>query len=562
MHMRVINIGAQAFDEIRWHGDFYIDKTDFIREWWENRDTVTLITRPRRFGKTLNMRMLECFFSTEYQHRSDLFEGLHIWENAQYRELQGTYPVIFLSFARIKEQNQTDAAAAICRLLTQVCGHYSYLLSSEKLQAYEKERLRRYCSEVTATEAADVLNFLSEMLYHHYGQKVLILLDEYDTPMQEAFVNGYWDEMAAFIRSLFNSTFKTNPAMERAIMTGITRISKESIFSDLNNPNVVTTTSGQYETAFGFTEQEVRNALAEFGLSDRFREVKDWYDGFTFGSTQDIYNPWSILNFLKKERLAPYWANTSSNSLISYELRVADNSIKEQMEELLNGKTIETVLDEQIVFSQLDRNATAMWSLFLAGGYLKICAREFDGSYDHYTLALTNKEVTIMFRTLIREWFDPAADSYSRFTKALTRKDTGLVTYYLNDILLNVASSFDTRKKVMPGHEPESFYHGLVLGLVATEDHYIVTSNRESGLGRFDVMMRPRVQGQTAAIIMEFKVFDPEREHTLEETADRALQQIREKRYDAELLQEGFRREEIIHYGMAFRGKEAVVKAE
>lgn len=579
--MRAINIGGQGFEELREHGDFYIDKTDFIREWWEDRSAVTLITRPRRFGKTLNMNMLECFFSTDYAGRPDLFEGLSIWKEEKYRKIQGTRPVIFLSFANIKETDPGAAIRAICRNLSRVCGKFRFLPDSEKLQSYEKEKLLGYCASVPEDEASDVLNFLSEMLFRHFGEKVLIFLDEYDTPLQEAFVGSYWDEMSAFIRSLFNATFKTNPFMERAVMTGITRVSKESIFSDLNNLTVVTTTSRQYETAFGFTEEEVFDALEEAGLADQKAGIREWYDGFTFGTRTDIYNPWSILNFLKNREFAPYWANTSSNRLISHELRIADNKIKHQMEGLLNGGTVKSVIDEQIIFSQLDENAQAIWSLLLASGYLRIQERKFNGRKYEYTLILTNLEVEIMFEDLIRGWFSRVSDAYSEFTAALAGGDTELLNYYLNDILLNTASSFDTRKKTLPGHERESFYHGLVLGLVATERQYLVKSNRESGLGRYDVMMKPRGTGTDyragdkneagnnnqvvgkvlPAIIIEFKVFDPKREKTLEDTADRALTQIADKKYDAELLSEGILPENIIHYGMAFTGKEALVKA-
>lgn len=562
--MRAINIGGQGFDEIREHNDFYIDKTDFIREWWEDRSTVTLITRPRRFGKTLNMSMLECFFSRQYAGRADLFEGLFIWENEKFRKLQGTYPVIAVSFADVKENTYEGARLSIIRTLQSVFGRYRDLWKNDADAVNSV-----FASLSPSSPDADVAKSLqqfSDYLFHRYARKVLIFMDEYDTPLQEAFVNGYWDKMSAFIRSLFNSTFKTNPSMERAVMTGVTRVSQESIFSDLNNPNVVTTTSNQYENAFGFTEGEVFTALDEAGLSDKKSDVKAWYDGFTFGARRDIYNPWSILNFLKKKEFAPYWANTSSNSLISYELRISDNKIKHQMEGLLNEEAVKTKVDEQINFSQLDKNAEAIWSLFLASGYLKIDDRKFnDGDYE-YSLTLTNFEVRLMFRNMIRGWFSRVSDSYSEFTAALVRKDTELLNYYLNDILLNTASYFDTRKKMLPGYEMESFYHGLVLGLVATERNYLVKSNRESGLGRYDVMMRPRSAAgerqNLPGIIIEFKVFDSKKEKTLEETADRALTQINEKKYDTELISEGISRDNIIHYGMAFRGKEALIKEE
>lgn len=559
--MRTINIGAQGFDELREHGDFYIDKTSFIKEWWESRSTVTLITRPRRFGKTLNMRMLECFFSNRYANRGDLFEGLDIWKYKEYRELQGTWPAIFLSFADIKESTYPQARESVIGAIQNLFQSYLDRWQTEGDTEEEKKRYQfmNISAETSDADIARTLQRLTGYLYHRYGKKVLIFLDEYDTPLQEAFINGFWNEMSAFIRSLFNSTFKTNPMMERAVLTGITRVSKESIFSDFNNPNVVTATSRQYARSFGFTKQEVQDALDEFGLGDRLSDVKKWYDGFTFGDVSEIYNPWSILNFLNEREFSPYWANSSSNGLIGYELRVSDNSIKHQMEQLLNGGSVRTIIDEQIIFSQLGENSEAIWSLFLASGYLRIGQREFDGRRYIYTLFLTNLEVEMMFEDLIAGWFQ-TRDSYSEFTRALLRGDEEQVNYYLNDILLNSASSFDTRKKVVPGHEPESFYHGLVLGLVATQRDYLVTSNRESGLGRYDVVMEPESRAGRKAVIMEFKVFDPKKEKSLDDTAARALKQIGEKRYDADLLKRGFQKADILYYGIAFRGKEALVK--
>ena len=294
---KVISIGNQSFESIREKDNFYIDKTNFIREWWDNDDTVTLITRPRRFGKTLNMSMLECFFSNKYKDRGDLFEGLKIWNDEKYRKLQGTYPVIFLSFAEIKQNNYNDAVEKIKRIVCEVCQQFEFLKNWDGLTEIEKKNISNISYNMSDVMAQDLIKNMSNYLSRYYGKKVIILLDEYDTPMQEAYVNGYWEELVAFTRSLFNATFKTNPYLERAIMTGITRVSKESIFSDLNNLVVVTTTSNQYETAFGFTEEEVFNSLDEQGLSDKKDIVKTWYDGFTFGDKKDIYNPWSIIKF-------------------------------------------------------------------------------------------------------------------------------------------------------------------------------------------------------------------------------------------------------------------------
>ena len=325
---RTVGIGHQDFGQIIQNHLFYIDKTPFIREWWESGDAVTLITRPRRFGKTLNMSMVEQFFSLEYADRGDLFEGLSIWqakspdgenplgEDYKYRKLQGTFPVISLSFASVKECCFSDTRKQICQIIRNVYNKYDFLPESGCLNGDEKEHFQKISAEMENYLATGSLNALANYLYRYYGKKVIILLDEYDTPMQEAWVHGYWQEMITFARSLFNATFKTNPSLERAIMTGITRVSKESVFSDLNNLNIVSTTSAQYSDCFGFTEAEVFAALEEYGLADRKADVKKWYDGFTFGNQKDIYNPWSILNYMKTVNLSAYWANTRSNSLV------------------------------------------------------------------------------------------------------------------------------------------------------------------------------------------------------------------------------------------------------
>lgn len=334
---RTIGIGIQDFGEIIKNNCFYVDKTAFIKEWWENMDSVTLITRPRRFGKTLTMSMTEQFFSVKYAGRGDLFDGLFIWQEEKYRAMQGTYPVISLSFANIKENNYKDTRDKIVQLLAREYARCAFLLEGDCLNGQEKDLFLRKTADMGDVDATLALHQLSEFLYRYYRKKVIILLDEYDTPMQEAYVHDYWEELVAFTRSMFNAAFKTNPWLERAIMTGITRVSKESIFSDLNNIEVVTTTSGKYETAFGFTEPEVFSALDEFGMGAEKQDVKRWYDGFIFGEERDIYNPWSILNLLDKRKFTTYWANTSSNSLAGKLIREGSRDVKESFERLMKG---------------------------------------------------------------------------------------------------------------------------------------------------------------------------------------------------------------------------------
>ena len=561
--MKKIAIGKQSFEDIRKKDCFYIDKTYFIKDWWESADDVTLITRPRRFGKTLNMDMLKCFFSNQYEGRKELFEGLDIWKDEEYRELQGTYPVIFLSFADIKGNTFEMARQQICIKILDLYEENEYLLEGDILGESEKAFYKSVSMDMSDAIISTSLNKLCVFMYKYYGKKVIIILDEYDTPMQEAYMNGYWDELVALTRSLFNSTFKTNPYLERGIMTGITRVSKESIFSDLNNLVVVTTTSNQYNTAFGFTEEEVFTALEEQEISDEKEKVKEWYDGFKFGNKKDIYNPWSIINYLKFKKYETYWADSSSNGLVNELIRTGSAEIKNTMETLMAGGIVEKNIDEQIVFEQLKTNKDAVWSLLLASGYLRIEEFRTEGRLNKkiYSLKLTNYEVEQMFGTMIERWFGGADVPYNEFINAMLSGDIESMNEYMNRVTRGVISYFDTGK-TPSDEESERFYHGLVLGLMVDQvDNYILSSNRESGFGRYDIMLEPidKNNEKYPGIVIEFKVFNQKKEDTLEETVENALRQIKEKDYDAELIKRGVKEENIYHYGFAFKGKEVLI---
>lgn len=449
----------------------------------------------------------------------------------------------------------------ICQLLEELYRRNSFLLTGDLLSEEEKADYRKVTMDMPEVVAGMAIYRMSEYLFRYYGKKVIILLDEYDTPLQEAYINGYWEELVGFTRDLYNATFKTNPYLARAIMTGITRVSKESIFSDLNNLEVVTITSEKYQDCFGFTQWEVSDALKEYELSEKEEDIRSWYDGFTFGSRTDIYNPWSIINYLDKKTFTTYWANTSSNSLVGKLIQEGSRDVKLIMEDLLDGKHLCAEIDEQIVFSNLGEDENAIWSLFLASGYLKVEKHTMDAEWgiEKYELSLTNKEVRIMFWNMIKGWFRRSASAYNAFVKALLCGDVKSMNGYMNRVALDTISYFDTGKKPSEAVEPERFYHGFVLGLIVDlADRYTVTSNRESGFGRYDVMLEP-CHEEDDAIIMEFKVYDPKEEESMKDTVRSALKQIDNMRYAAVLEVKGIAPGRIRKYGFAFEGKKVLI---
>ena len=559
---RVVGIGLQDFSKIQKEKVFYIDKTKFIKEWWDSKDEVVLIVRPRRFGKTLILSMVEHFFSTAYAE-NNYFEGMEIWKEERFRNLQGTYPVVSLSFSSVRERKYEDAKKKICATIQMLYQKYRFLLDGHTLNKQEKKEFLEVTADMPEYEATLTLKKLSCYLKRYYGKKVIILLDEYDTPMQEAYVKGYWQELADFIRNLLNATFKDNPDLERGIMTGVTRASKESIFSGLNHLKVITTTSNEYADCFGFTKEEVSNALKEYGLEDRQNQVKKWYDGFGFGDIKDIYNPWSIINYLDNKVAAPYWVTTSSNDLIRKALQEGNVQIKESFEKLLRQETIYTEIDEQMIHDQSDIDENAIWSLMLVSGYLKVNSsyvKETSRGWNRiYELSITNFEVLIMLKKMVRSWFSPSASNYNGFMKALLQDDIKAMNVYMNRVATSVFSFFDTGKMPSEATEPERFYHGFVLGLIVDlEERYSITTNRESGFGRYDVMLEPKNK-KDPAILMEFKIQDPDDEKDLSQTVGAALDQIDQKKYAAELIGKGISPEQIRKYGFAFCGKKILI---
>lgn len=440
---------------------------------------------------------------------------------------------------------------------------FKEVIKSEKFDPDDRKYVERIAYDMDDATACGAINQLCVYLEAYYGKKPIILLDEYDTPMQEAWLAGNWEETVEFFRSFFNATFKTNPHLLRGMITGITRISKESIFSDLNNPDVVSVTSDKYAEYFGFTEGEVFQVLENMGLGEKKQEVKKWYNGFTFGKYTDIYNPWSITSFISNQgEYGMYWADTSSNGLISSLIQSSSPDTKKVMEALLQGKSFQTELEEQIVFEQIGKKPDAIWSLMLATGYLKVERIQEKDRFQkkNYTLRLTNMEVEGMFADMVEGWFAVQDGAYNNFVKAMLLDDVEAMNEFMNKIALQSFSSFDTGKSASKQDDPERFYHGFVLGLmVGLEGRFVITSNKESGFGRYDIMLKPTDRQRDLAYIIEFKVRKPKREKNLEATVANALAQIEEKQYSAQLTAEGFQPERIRKFGFAFEGRQCLI---
>ncbi len=553
--LKTVGLGIQDYEKVIEQNNFYIDKTNFIPEWWRSNDDITLITRPRRFGKTLMLSTVEKFFSIRQGNNEELFKGLNVSKDTEMMKECGKWPVLFVSFAAIKADNFKDAVTQFVQTFMDLKINLSFLkdsLSDDELEFWNDINLK-----MDASVAVKCLNIFSSLLRGYYGEKVIILIDEYDTPMQEAYVNGYWDEITGFMRNMFNATLKTNPNLQKALLTGITRVSRESLFSDLNNLKIVTISSDNYADSFGFTEKEVFEALDAYGYGSEKEKVKEWYDGFKFGDMDGIYNPWSIISFLQTGKYEPYWANTSSNALVSKLVREGSVEIKQSFEELLNGGSVKSEIDEQLVFGEMDGNEKAVWSLLFASGYLKAVSLTDKDGIMEYELKLTNYEVAVSFSILVKRWFENTGGYYSYFVKALLEGNIDDMMDTLSEICESMISTFDGSGKAAP----ENFYHGLVIGLlVELRGRYEIKSNRESGLGRYDVMLRPKDKKDNAVII-EFKAKRrSEKGKTLDELCDMALQQIEDKKYEAELLEAGFEKEKIIKLAFAFEGKELLIK--
>lgn len=555
-----VGLGYQNFLDFVCGKRFYVDKTHFIPEWLASDARITLITRPRRFGKSMLLSTVRTFFDPMYADHPEYFKKLQVWKDKDCRRLFGTIPVISVSFGSCKGNDFAQAMRGVTLGLYNMYIQHEYLRESSKLSEEEKAEYRRIVASFSEqrTEYVEIsIQKLCELLYKHYGKFPIILMDEYDTPLLEAYTDGYWDETINTFRQLFHTTFKENDFFYRAIITGVTRISKNSLFSDLNNLEVDTVTCDAYSDCFGFTEQEVMDAFKCQDI-DTIQDVKAMYDGFTIGRHQDIYNPWSICNYMRQRELIGYWVNTSSNKLVGDIIRRYPVESKYEIERLMAGEKVHKRINEGITFQYLEGDENSLWSLLLAVGYIKAenIVRSVEGI--ECDVSVTNREVMAMFKTEILGMFHNGWSAYGRFAEALLAHKMELMNEYLQTITYTSISYFDVADGPKE-RTPENFYHGLVLGLIVSlRDRYRIVSNRESGRGRYDIAMYP-LQENTDAFIMEFKVQDRKKETDLEQTAKNALQQIVDKNYEADLLAAGVPAERIYKLGFAFAGKDVLV---
>ncbi|MBK8256225.1 MAG: AAA family ATPase [Polyangiaceae bacterium] len=543
-------IGESDFRKLRELGAGYIDKTDFIREVLSDMSAVLLFPRPRRFGKTLNVSALGYFLRKSDEDLTHLFEGLNVARDSKAMAHFQKYPTVFLTFKDVKKDTFADALKAIQSRIVEAYREHRYLLERPTLDRTMARRLESVLHGTPSQqELEDSLWILTTALFEHHGKRVVILIDEYDTPIQSGYLNGFFDEIVLFFRNFMSAALKDNNALFKGVLTGILRVSKENMFSGLNNIEVYSILSPPYATAFGFTEEEVAGIVDP----DRLEEVRSWYNGYLFGG-QVIYNPWSILNFVKKGTLAPYWVNTSSNEPIERLATQHGMGLSAMSAALLNGETIDIPIDDNVVLRDIERQPDALWNFLLFSGYLKLAFLVLhEGRYTG-ALCIPNKEIQIVYKDMFRHWLEKAApkrDMLDDLVQALLNGNAPKVQKLVERILLTVISFQDPA-----GKEPEKLHHGLVLGLlVYLEAHYEVRSNRESGYGRADVLMRPKTPGKPG-VVMELKVRDDD--ETPEEVLADAAKQIRDRRYAVELEQAGA--SPVREYAMAFDGKQVWVK--
>ena len=547
-------IGIEDFKTLIDNNYYFVDKTLFLKELIHNIGKVNLFTRPRRFGKSLNLSMIQYYFEKQKTDNSYLFEGLKISQaGEEYQKYRGQYPVITLSFKAMKKKNYHDSIHQFKWMIARECKRHPEILTSDAVTKDEKVLYQQFASRTAEEEEYTLsIQFLADCLMKIYDKKVIILIDEYDVPLENAHFMGFYDEMIDFIRTLFENALKTNNSLEMAVLTGCLRVSKESLFTGLNNPQINSIQSGKFSEYFGFTEQEVRDLTEYFGLSDKFSVIKEWYDGYCFGETE-IYNPWSVLNYLQDAQTLtqaspkPYWSNTSSNSIIHQLIAEADEDTRDIIEELVNGGSVTAPVHEDMVYADIKINRDDIWSFLLFTGYLKQTEMQYQDGENYLKMVIPNQEVKMIYRRTIRQWFNENIKRISRenLLTALLTEDAETLNQIVGTWLDETISFYD---------EKEIYYHGFMAGLLSGFKGYKLKSNRESGDGRLDLVMLER--NGRRAIILELKIAKKGR--TLDSMADEAVKQIEEMQYEKELLQDGYQK--IIKYGIAFQKKKCLIK--
>ena len=549
--MHGIGLGQSDFRALRIRKNYYIDKTMYIKDIIDNRSKVILVTRPRRFGKTLNMSMLRYYFDCSQKDNKELFEGLKIMEQGEeYTSKLGYYPCIYLTLKDISEVNYQNMILNLKTAVSDMYLEHIYLLDSDKIYPFEKEQIKDILSyKEDEIVLRNSIKTLSKYLNRYYNKPVMLFLDEYDVPLQSAYVNGYYEQGVTFFKTFYGTTFKDNQYLQKTVLTGVSRVAKESIFSGANNFDVYTVLDDEFSDDFGITEKEMDKIIEDFEVQDEKEEIKKWYDGYIIGHTEGIYNPWSILNYLTDRKLMPYWVNTSSNDLIKLILKNSA-TVKEKIEQLLRDEEIEVPINLETVIVGIEQNEENIWGLLLGTGYLKVTG-VVDLAMGVYKVKIPNYEIKFLFQNIIRDWFNDKVIGNNLNT-------------ILKDLVTLKLDEFEQKFKVLVRqmfsfmdvgeNTAENFYHAFVLGmLVGLKDSYYVNSNRESGYGRYDIMLEPKDKNGNS-FIMEFKVYREEKEKDINDTIENAKKQIEERKYEENLQEKGFTN--ITKMVFAFKGKE------
>ena len=553
--MKGIGIGESDFKSLILKDNYYIDKTMYIKDIIDNQSKVILVTRPRRFGKTLNMSMLKYFFDIKQKDSKELFKGLKIMnQDEKYTSKFGAYPVIYLTLKDAGLVNYEYMIMQMKTIMMDMFYEHRYVLDSDEIPTGEKNIFTRILNaEATDIDLINSLKVLSKMLYIYYDKPVIVLIDEYDVPIQSAYVNEYYDKAINFLKTFYGATFKDNPYLEKTVLTGVSRVAKESIFSGANNFDVYTIMDNEFADDFGITEEEMDKVIDDFQVEDEKEEIRKWYDGYKIGDIEGIYNPWSILNYLHKRQLMPYWVNTSSNDLIKMTLKNS-TTVKEKIERLLNDEAVEVPINLETEIMGIENQEENIWGLMLQTGYLKL-EETVSLTEGLYKVKIPNLEIKELFRGIIRDWFNNkvVGNNLNSILKDLIQLNLKEFERKFKVLVKEMFSYMDVGENTA-----ENFYHAFVLGmLVGLKDSYYVNSNRASGFGRYDIMLEPKDKNGNS-FIMEFKVMEDMEEKTIEDTIENAKKQIEEKGYEENLKERGFKN--ITKMVYAFSGKEVEMR--